>query len=323
MTINLQHRWQRLNQGAEPHPHRGSSLVFDKKRQQSVLVAAGTTWLLHGTTWSQARSQNAPPGRNTTHLVYDPGTEHVLLFGGIGSDGSPRNDTWVWDGSSWTEKHVAIQPPPIGEAAMASHAAGHYMLLFGGIKGFDGVSGSNHAGTLSQATWTWDGSSWREHQVRHAPPARFKGQLIYDELRQQLLLCGGSGSGGFLNDMWRWDETGWQELHPATLLPAQAQYQEAYHQRLQQVVLLGEITERSNPAKRSHQIWLWDGSTWTHAATNGDPQGSIEGLAYDETRQALMAFVVTGEKYYPGKKGASLRPAVSSPTLASETWIWE
>ena len=303
MSITLQYHWKRLNPTQQPRPHLGSSLVFDKKQQRSILNAAGETWLWDGVTWSKA--QSTPPARNSTHQIYDTGTESVLLFGGIGLDGTPLNDTWIWDGTTWKEQHPADFPSPLGGAAIAYIATQQQVILFGGITGFDGTSGSNRTGTLLNDTWIWDGTTWTEMLVSNAPPKRVSVQLIYDELHQQTLLFGGN-----LNDMWRWNGTGWDELHPATLPPFQARYSTVYHKQLQQVMLLAELREGG---KLTHQIWLWDGTTWSQSSMTEDLMGTVEGLAYDETRNLVIANVVTG-----GKLVSTENPA----PLESETWVW-
>lgn len=323
MSIALQHHWSRLNPATLPPPHRGSSLVFDNKRQQSVLVTAGGTWLWNGATWSQVQDQSTPPARNTTHLVYDASTECVLLFGGIGIDGTPLNDTWLWNGATWTEQHPADFPPPVGGAAIAYTAAHQQVILFGGIAGFDGVSGSNRVGTFSNETWIWNGTSWTEQRVSGPPPERAGAQLVYDELHQQTLLFSGNSLSGYLDDMWRWNGTGWDALHPTTLPPAQARYSMVFHQQLQQVMLVGEVMGGVNQSERLHQIWLWDGMSWSQYPSADDLPGSIEGLAYDGTRNIALANVVIGEKLRPGKKNTNPEHTdVPPPTLVSETWAW-
>lgn len=324
MESTLQYHWQRLNLSTLPPPHRGSSLVFDRKRQQTVFVAGGTTWLWNGQIWSKVQSQNVPSARNTTHLVYDATTECVLLFGGIGVDGTPLNDLWLWDGVRWMEQHPPARPSPVGGAGIACHVVNQQVIVFGGITGFDGRNGSNRVGTLSNETWLWDGSTWTEQPTRGAPPARMGGQMVYDEARAQTLLFGGIGSTGYLNDMWLWNGTAWSQLHPDILPPARARYQAIFHEQLQQVVLLGETIEGSNQSQRSYQIWLWDGTSWSRYSTDAVMPGSVEGLAYDSIRDATIACVVAGGKeVLPTKRTGTGLPELAASILTAQTWIWE
>lgn len=325
MSIALQYHWSRLNPAILPLSHRGSSLVFDQKRQQSVLVAVGETWLWDGINWSQVQSQDIALARSTTHLVYDASTEHVLLFGGIGLDGTPLNDTWLWDGTTWIEQHPAVSPPPLGGAAIAYNTAYQQVMLFGGITNFDGSSSSsNRVGTFLNETWVWNGTTWIKRNPSITPPERTGTQLMYDEQHQELLLFGGTNLKGYLNDMWRWNGTDWESLHPTTLPSPQTQYSSIFHGQLRQVMLVGEVTEKSTPARWVHTIWFWDGMSWSHSASDSVPSGSIEGLVYDRTRQVVFADVVSGGKPPLGKKSTSSKlPQLPVSTLTSETWVWK
>lgn len=323
MESALQHHWQQASPATQPPSHRGSSLVFDKKRQQTVLVADGETWLWDGASWREIQDQTAPPARNTTHLVYDITTECVLLFGGIGIDGTPLNDVWLWDGTLWTEQHPASFPAPIGGASMACDIGRQQVILFGGLTGFDGVNGSNRVGTFSDQTWIWNGTTWTEQTISNPPPARIGGQMVYDETRQQMLLFGGNGPAGYLNDMWLWQGNGWEKLSPGTLPSTQTRTYATFHAQLQQVLLLTEVTEEANQSQRVYQSWSWDGTSWSQNTVNEVLPGSIEGFAYDGMRDTIVAYVVTGGKAPLADKSTGIRlPEIAAPTLASETWIW-
>lgn len=323
MESALQHHWQQLSLATQPPPQRGSSLVFDQKRQQTVLVADGGTWQWDGTNWREAQSQSAPPARNTTHLVYDSTTECVLLFGGVGIDGTPLNDVWLWNGTLWIEQHPATFPSPVGGASMACDASRQQVILFGGLMGFDGVNGSNRVGTFSDQTWIWDGTTWTEQTISNPPPARMGGQMIYDQARQQVLLFGGNGPSGYLNDMWLWHGDGWEKLAPGALPPMQTRTYATFHAQLQQVLLLTDVPAETFQAQHTYQSWLWDGTSWSQSTASKVLPGSIEGLAYDGMHQTVVAYVVTGSKAPLSDKSSGARlPEIAAPTLASETWIW-
>ena len=69
----------------------------------------------------------------------------VLLFGGFGSDGAPRDATsWVFDGSSWTGRSVSPNPGVRFGAMAAAHQGA--VVLFGGVR-------SDTPGLAD--TWTW------------------------------------------------------------------------------------------------------------------------------------------------------------------------
>ncbi len=323
MESALQHRWQPLQATAQPPAWRGSSLVFDQKRLQMVLFAAGETWLWSGTGWSKAQSQSAPPARNTAHLVYDITTECILLCGGVGMDGSPLHDMWLWDGTTWAEQQPASRPDPVGGAGMVCDRQHRQVIFFGGLAGFDGESGSNRVGEYSNATWIWNGLSWRAQVDGTMPPARMTAQLVYDSIRQQTLLFGGHGPTGYLNDMWLWQGSGWQQITPATPPPTGTRSYTTFHTQLQRILLVRENPDGASSTQRLYQTWLWDGTAWSQNAADQALPGSIEGFAYDDTRLALIASVVTGGKGpLPSKSSGARLPELAAPTPGSETWTW-
>jgi hypothetical protein len=61
------------------------------------------------------------------------------------------------------------------------------------------------------ATWTFDGERWRQQAVA-APPARSMHALAYDPTRGRLVLFGGLGQAGPLDDLWEWDGERWSAV---------------------------------------------------------------------------------------------------------------
>lgn len=70
-------------------------------------------------------------------------------------------------------------------------------LLFGGsvYPGSDGVA--------TNATWSWNGTTWSQLTEAASPPARLGGQMVTDDDTGDVLLFGGTATtGSFLNDTW-------------------------------------------------------------------------------------------------------------------------
>ncbi len=75
---------------------------------------------------------------------------HVLLFGGLTSDGTLLGDTWTWDGTGWTKHDV---PGPSGRCYAVAAALDGRVVVYGGDAG-DGT----FTGAIVGETWVWDGS---------------------------------------------------------------------------------------------------------------------------------------------------------------------
>src|SRR5215467_7602996 len=65
--------------------------------------------------WMQLSTSNAPSGRASAAMAYDPVSNKIVLFGGFGLSGY-LNDTWTFDGTTWTKVQTStapvVRPPP-------------------------------------------------------------------------------------------------------------------------------------------------------------------------------------------------------------------
>jgi sugar lactone lactonase YvrE len=104
---------------------------------QQILLTGGTkgggtnlgdTWTFQNT-WTQQQPPTSPPARQAAAIAYDPGSGHLLLFGGAGS--GFLGDSWVWG-------PLAIDQPPLPAATSG-------LNYFAGLQAIAGV------GTL---TWS-------------------------------------------------------------------------------------------------------------------------------------------------------------------------
>jgi hypothetical protein len=82
---------------------------------------------------------------------------------------------------------------------------GHDIVLFGG-KGTLG---------LSNETWAFNGSTWKELHPKTSPPPREGASFVYDKAARADILFGGVGATGLLSDTWAWNGNNWKELYPA------------------------------------------------------------------------------------------------------------
>jgi hypothetical protein len=176
-----------------------------------TLVSLDDMWTWDGAVWMR-QSIQTPNGRNSASMATL--ADVVVLFGGFGNSGSFLNDTWTWNGTgnwimdetgpvsarsnaltatlggdlflfggveqpqfppfddTWTYTvaqpewmHVDDVSPPFGYASAATLNSST-AVLFGG-RNSDG-------GTLSDATWTWNGinTNWSQAEAGTAPPPR-------------------------------------------------------------------------------------------------------------------------------------------------------
>ena len=196
-----------------------------------------------------------PGVRNAHSMAYHGQRREVLVFGGA-DEGEVRGDTWAWNGSTWSEL-ARGGPPPRTFASMAYDAARRQILLFGGNRVLFGTG--DELDSFLGDTWVFEGDAWREIDVESAPAPRGEAAMVYDPVRQRVVLFGGyKADGGRLqrfSDTWAWDGATWAEIGsegPGAGNGASMAFQ-ADSNRL---VLFGGTGAQG-------KTWAWDGGGWS------------------------------------------------------------
>lgn len=208
--------------GTGPSARYGHAMAWDGLHAAGILFGGRSTtthnnetWALTvnaagTTTWTQRNPTVRPPARSGHALVYDSTRQVIVLFGG--TDGTNLlADTWEYDGTNWAPKFPAAFPAPRAYHAMAYDPARQRVVLFGG---------SNAALAVTYgSTWVYDGTIWVNTSPAVSPPPRSDAALVFDDLRDVLVLFGGSS--WFQNDdTWEWNGTAWQQRQPQIPRPA-------------------------------------------------------------------------------------------------------
>ncbi len=113
-------QWYLMSPPESPQARMNGGLVYDAAHERVLLHGGFTpqgalddTWTWDGERWTRMTADG--PGVRAFHaMTYDPQSERVLLFGGIGGDdGKVLNDVWAWDGSRWDrlEEGTTIEGP--------------------------------------------------------------------------------------------------------------------------------------------------------------------------------------------------------------------
>lgn len=147
-----------------------------------------TTWRWSNQDWVQLHPANSPSARGAAIVANDLAHKTVVLYGGL-ADVNPVN-TWTWDGTNWTLQSPSTQPDTLFYTPAAFDPALGRVVLFGGS------SDRNE-------TWAWTGSDWITVPTVYAPPARESSSMAYDSDSKQLLIFGGQGAKGVLNDTYK------------------------------------------------------------------------------------------------------------------------
>jgi hypothetical protein len=197
--------WLRLVEDG-PAPRYGAGGALDAE--------AGTFYVSHGftfqgrfdDTWalplSESRWRDVSPSagrplkRCLLRSVWDPMAGAMLLFGGQSNSAPYHNDFWRFDPASGAWEEITADPRPSARHFYAADfdVAGGRLIVFGG---------QTAAGPADDlwAFSTGEGG-WAKLSLPSGPSARNGHDAVYIPDRRSLLVFGGAGPSGDVDDLW-------------------------------------------------------------------------------------------------------------------------
>ena len=131
--------------------------------------------------------------------------------------------------------------------------------------------------------------NWSQQSPATSPPPRNEAMMAYDAGTNQVVLFGGEGNNGPMNDTWIWNGASWMEA--ATTGPSpRTTATMAYDASSGLVVLFGGSTE-NDPVLGD--TWVWNGttSTWTQLSPIASPPARANAMmAYDAATGQIVLF---------------------------------
>lgn len=282
------------------------AMAYDSARDRVVLFGGengfrlvGETWEWNGQSWRQViptdpEGYGNPSARFRHAMAYDITRGQIVLFGGEDSVAF-FGGGWAWDGTSWgrldpTDPELDGDPSPRRDHAMAYDTVGRRLVLFGGLD----------SSSLVADTWIWNGESWRrlsqnDLEEGQSPDARYFHAMAYDTIRGRIVLFGGVGSSGALDDTWELSGRRWQLMplsEPARDRPvALAGHAAAFDSVRQEVVMMGGL----DGPMGVDDTWVWSGDGWRRVSADrerdGNPAARAEHAAvYDSARKRVVVF---------------------------------
>lgn len=233
-----------------------------------------------------AHSPVPPAPRADASVVYDGARGQLLVFGGSSGPRALLNDTWTWDGKGWTEHHPGSKPKAGMESSVAYDEAHHVVVLFGGWGVLSEALGQQ---VYQNATWTWDGSTWREQHPRHRPALDFNSPATmgFDPVSRSVLLFGfattATGSlTGATTETWSWNGSDWRQLNPPVSSQSTGDmFSDGKH-----------LFMTSPPFNAGAHVQMseWDGVSWTPVGSQNELQtdSGLMSAAFDIQRQQLV-----------------------------------
>ncbi len=293
-----------------PRARQWATMAYDTARQATVMFGGNAahpvdndTWLWNGTAWTQVSCTGtpctpsaSPPGRIAHAMSYDSARGVMVVFWGVGTQGTDLHDGWEWDGATWTQVVPAPAPPARSGSNTAYDPATGITLLFGGI---------DANGSVLNDTWAWNGTGWVQVSCTGtpcapslaSPPARKFSSLSYDAATHVTLLFGGQDAlNKPLGDTWAWNGTAWSQLFPSASPSGRWGPAMAPDPLTGGTVLFGGWT--GSPAAPLNDTWEWTGTTWSQVSCTGTPctpSASPGGrynhaMAHDSARHMTVLF---------------------------------
>ena len=242
------------------------------KRMTLGLVALPLTLPAQAVAWPEPRSAHG--------MVWHAQRQETLLMGGAAGDSA----LWAWNGVRW-RRAVVGGPADRGHFGFAYDAARNRLVVHGGTP----LGTGTRAARLSGETWEWDKRTWRRVAEAGGPGKRDHHAMVYDPVRREVVLFGGSDSAGRnLADTWGWNGRSWRKLAddgPA----ARATHRMVFDVGRGIVMLYGGWGDSGV----LNDTWEWNGERWQRAA-DGPPARFATRLAYDVARRRTVLFAGRG-----------------------------
>lgn len=273
------------------------AMAFDASRGTTIAVGGYSsernvldTWEWDGSQWSELPCDLPYPMQGLS-LAYDENRQVLVATGPDVPTPTANARIWECDGQQWVERFGL----PLGRygSSIAYDAARQEVVQFGGPVGARFLSGTE--------TWTWNGEQWRLAATT-GPSTRSFAAMAFDPTSTQVLLFGGTGTGGPNGQTWLWNGSSWTE---AQVVGPGARYDAsmAFDPRSNTIMLYGGS---SSSVLDLTDTWSWDGQAWTKLDHNG-PFVYSHGLAFDNSRERMVLH---------GRESAG-------GGVVSKTFVWE
>jgi len=137
------------------------------------------------------------------------------------------------------------------------------------------------AATLSSSAEAQCDGVWvQRNPPEPSPTPRSHHAMAFDAARGVVVLFGGTGPKGFLDDTWEWDGSVWTEVTPPAGPDSSPTprfgHAMVYDPIRHRIVLFGGI---DGPYRAD--TWEWDGAQWIPVATTSASERAYHGMAYD------------------------------------------
>lgn len=270
-----------------------------------------------------------PPPRKEATLVYDPGNNRVILFGGEGADESLLGDAWslTLADSTWARITASGSPPCPRSGHVAVYGDGVMYVHAGAIQN---PSGPGHYYTYDTFTLSLGASpSWSRYAPAYPcydasdcalvnpdqcgndwPEANWYEAAVWDPLRSRMVVHGGSYQGDpATSATWQLfssqssathacgSPTRWCQIFQNYGPPQLENHRAAFDSHADRMLVFGGDHGTGAPEDTVADVWQLGlqnevPSAWTQVSTSGQGPGrrSFPAVIYDPAGNRLVVF---------------------------------
>lgn len=265
--------------------------------------------------WTQASPTTVPSPRRAGAMAFHPGTNRLVMYGGLTATPSQiLDETWTYNGQ-WTL--LSAPAPARWGHRMVTDAAANRLLTFGGR--------SPTIGGLNNDTWQFDGSQWSQIPTLNTPSARFLYGLAYDSARGVMVLFGGRDGNGASDETWEFDGSDWTQVATAHAPTPREEMGMVFDPSLNRVVLFGGCNETTQTVYGD--TWWYDGADWVEVTPAVSPTPRFRfAMAFDSQRSRTVLYggfdgtdILTDTYEYAGSEWVQIAIPGSPPSNSTET----
>ncbi len=218
-------------------------------------------------------------------MVNDSINNRILVYGGVGSNGTYLTDLWAYDYQassdivSWDKIQLSQTPNAVRNMEMG--ALGDQIVLFGG---------TNMQNTPLNETWLLTNGAWVKGDYTIAPTAR-TGMAGTDDKVSKFWIFGGYDNNTQFNDLWVFDRNlnGWSQISALNAPPSRAYASLSYANGS-----LWLVGGQDTNGTLLNDVWRFNDGVWTEVVND------FVGTAEVPYSHWPISFTKHDATYYPG-----------------------
>ncbi len=299
--------WTQLTpDGTPPSARYSHTAIYDPVRDRMVVFGGfdgyrrNDVWTLSlgdTTEWTLLTPSGSLPNARYGHsAIYDPVRDRMVVFGGY--------DDWRWYNDVWalslggTPGWTALPNSPTTPGGRYLHSAIYdpvrdRMVVFGGGAG---AYPANYSYGDAWALPLAGTAAWTMLSPNGASPgARLAHSAVYDPVRDRMIVFGGTGLDGLLEDTWAFPLAGtsaWTALAPDGTLPGARAGHGAIYDPVRDRMLVFAGVARLSPWYAYYNdvmaLSLADTLAWT--GSHSQPGVFLHSTIYDPVRDRMVVF---------------------------------